>query len=605
MASCTFNPGINDWNPYAVLTVNETSYDIVNNFSVVSWELAIYRPSNVQSTAPKDYIVVVDGVTVASGTTKIGGVDKKVIASGTRTIYHDAEGHKTIEFSFSLDFDFTWGGTWVGTGGASGSLKLTDLYKSSSFKVSSASADMGTAVTFTITRAATSLTHKLTLTLGGVTTTIATGVGTSYSWTIPLNLADNLPNSISSGCIITCITYSGSIELGKATLNMTLKVPSSVKPSIDGITLSEATSDIAAKFGAYIQNKSALKVVIAASGAYSSTIKTYSTKILNKTYPENSFTSNVLDSSGSVSVEVTVTDSRGRTNTTTENVTVLAYAEPKITKFTAQRCNRDGTDNDEGEYVKLEYALEVVSLDGKNDQAYEIAYKLSTDSDYTTLRSGNSHVADITYIPPITFDVDNSYDFILMVTDYFRTSDDPVTLTADISTAFTLIDYHSSGSGMAIGKVSEKEDTLEIALDVEFIGKVRGAIFDAIYPVDSIYLSYSHVYPGDLFGGTWVRIENRFLWGCDDTDIIGLTGGERDHTLTVAEMPTHKHQIAAYKSTDGNGSTVDPYSALAGSSSGNDTTGKYYTNGSQSVGGSQPHNNMPPYIQVSIWRRTE
>ena len=162
MASCTFNPGINSVNPYAVLTVTETSWDIATNSSVVSWELAIERPSKVQSTAPKDYTVVLDGVTVSSGITYIGGTGKKVIASGTKTIYHDSEGSKTITFSFTLDFDFTWGGVWVSLASASGSAKLTDIPKASTFKVSSTSADMGAAVTFTITRGATSLTHKLT-----------------------------------------------------------------------------------------------------------------------------------------------------------------------------------------------------------------------------------------------------------------------------------------------------------------------------------------------------------------------------------------------------------------------------------------------------------
>jgi microcystin-dependent protein len=133
---------------------------------------------------------------------------------------------------------------------------------------------------------------------------------------------------------------------------------------------------------------------------------------------------------------------------------------------------------------------------------------------------------------------------------------------------------------------------------------VRGTIFDAIYPVGSIYLSYNHVSPGTLFGGTWARIENAFLWASSASDTIGVTGGEKTHVLTANEMPTHKHQIAAYKSTDGAGVQVDAYSALAGSSTGSDTTSKYYTNGSQSVGGSQAHNNMPPYIQVSVWRRT-
>ncbi len=285
----------------------------------------------------------------------------------------------------------------------------------------------------------------------------------------------------------------------------------------------------------------------------------------------------------------------------TKTVTVLPYSDPAITKFIVQRCVEDGTPNDDGEYVKLTYKFDISSLNSKNDKSYTIGYKLKKDEYYTTLTSGSVYSADTTYFnPSLIFSSDNAYDFILTVEDYFKSAP----LSAEIPTAFTLTDFHSSGTGMAIGKVSEKENTLEIALDVEFIGKVKGTIFDAIYPVGSIYLAYNHTDPATLFGGTWARIENAFLWATDETGVIGATGGEKTHVLTVDEMPTHKHQIAAYKSTDGNGVQVDAYSALAGSSTGSDTTSKYYTNGTQSVGRSQAHNNMPPYIQVSAWRRT-
>lgn len=600
MASCTYNPGI-DNSPYAVLTVTEKSYDVASNSSVVSWDLKLYRPYNISSSVAKSYSVVVNGATVSSGTTTIGGSGTKTIASGTRTVYHNSDGSKSITFSFSLEFAITWSGTYIGTGTASGSLALTTIPRASSFSVSSASADMGTAVTFTINRASTSFTHKLTLTWGGVVSDIASNVATSQSWTIPLSLANDLPSSLSGGCIITCITYNGSTEIGRKTIAMTLKVPSSVKPSISSVTISEAVDGLAAKFGSYIQYKSKLKVVTAGVGSYSSTIKSYSVKILDRTYSGSTITSNTLNLSGSVSVAVTVTDSRGRTATTTKTVTVVAYTDPLITAFSAERCNSDGSLSDEGEYVKLTFAFNVTSLSSKNDKSYTIGYKLKEDADFTTLTSGSSYSLSTTYIPTALFSGDNAYDFIITVTDYFKS----VSLIADISTAFTLVDYHSSGTGMAIGKVSEKQGTLEIALDVEFTGKVRGAIFDAIYPVGSIYLSYNHVNPANLFGGTWARIENAFLWASTASDTIGVTGGEETHTLTVNEMPRHKHNVGAYKSTDGNGSVLDAYTALVSTSNGADTTSKYYTSASLLSGGSQPHNNMPPYIQVSVWRRTE
>jgi hypothetical protein len=112
------------------------------------------------------------------------------------------------------------------------------------------------------------------------------------------------------------------------------------------------------------------------------------------------------------------------------------------------------------------------------------------------------------------------------------------------------------------------------------------------YPVGSIYIAYNHTDPATLFGGTWTRIINRFLWACDADGGIGTIGGEKTHTLTVNEMPKHDHG-----GTYTNAGTARTHAWLAsgGSAMGYDTV---------EAGGGQAHNNMPPYIQVSVWRRT-
>ena len=115
------------------------------------------------------------------------------------------------------------------------------------------------------------------------------------------------------------------------------------------------------------------------------------------------------------------------------------------------------------------------------------------------------------------------------------------------------------------------------------------------YPVNSIYISYSHTSPAELFGGTWTRIEDRFLWGCKSTESIGATGGESAHTLAVDEIPSHSHPFI---STNEYSQTSGGWNAPAwGPESKNTAAITGFT------GGGAAHNNMPPYIQVSIWRR--
>ena len=120
-----------------------------------------------------------------------------------------------------------------------------------------------------------------------------------------------------------------------------------------------------------------------------------------------------------------------------------------------------------------------------------------------------------------------------------------------------------------------------------------------VYPVGSIYISYSHTSPATLFGGTWERISNRFLWGCDSTGTIGATGGESTVTLTIDQIPSHNHdqQVLAANSSGSTTGNCDYDSNSVGNA-----VEQGITTGASGGGGA--HNNMPPYIQVSIWRRT-
>lgn len=127
------------------------------------------------------------------------------------------------------------------------------------------------------------------------------------------------------------------------------------------------------------------------------------------------------------------------------------------------------------------------------------------------------------------------------------------------------------------------------------------------YPVGSIYMSVNSTNPGELFGGTWEQIQGRFLLGQGSGYSAGTTGGEANHTLTLAESPSHNHRDLYW----GNGSSYQfGVNRTAGggtwgfdywSTGSNCSEANFYTN---YVGGNQAHNNMPPYLVVYIWKRT-
>lgn len=125
-------------------------------------------------------------------------------------------------------------------------------------------------------------------------------------------------------------------------------------------------------------------------------------------------------------------------------------------------------------------------------------------------------------------------------------------------------------------------------------------IINIVYPVGSIYMSVNDTDPSILFHGTWERIKDRFLLASGDTYSAGSTGGEAQHTLTVDEMPSHSHSLNDQDAHGASGSLQGgkTYSQVNRSA---DTT--YWWSDTHETGSSQPHNNMPPYLTVYIWKR--
>lgn len=564
---------------------------------------------------------------------------------------------------------------------------------------------------------------------GGSGPVIGTNVQNSIQWTIPMSLMDKIPNATEGSGIIYVNTYQNGKDIGQKYCGFTVKVPSSVKPTCSLQVLdATGTKD---KYGNLVQGLSKLYIKTTAAGAYSSTIKNYVITADGKSYDKAELTTEPLTTPGTVTVNAYVKDSRGRNSTTASaSFPVLAYVKPAITELSVHRCDADGTENDQGEFVQITFSAAITPLNNKNSATYTLRYKKSSDTSYTPVAlsalAGKYTVTDYSYIIPA--DSDYTYDIEVEAKD----DTGPITRATSASTGYTFMDWNDDGKSIAFGKVSEESGAFENTLNfkqlnnqycfgtnadnvmgyvamaqieitsvyanaplkfelshrsahqtmtvhvrfynennldpplhsityegdnfqaflvntapsiwVLYVGKqynndwitlnrwtaptfmnnrvkitfpgdvvnevpqgLRGfyratpaklqSLLDFIYPVGSVYISYSHVSPAELFGGTWVRIENAFLWGTTASGIIGQTGGESEHTLTVDEMPSHRHTGYGMYATPGSGTGVMTGTDKPGSSQSGDKQTNY-------TGGGKAHNNMPPYIQVSIWRRT-
>lgn len=465
MATSSAMSTTNDKIKYKI-TITQNSQSVANNTSNVTVSVRVYRTNTGYTTYGTGTVYcTINGTQYTESITSSDKITSSGIVLFTKTlnIAHSADGSKTLATSARITHD------QFSSSNQSYSQKLTTIPRATTPTLSASSVNMGASITINMPRASSSFDHTLTYKFGSATGTIGSDLGTSKAWTVPLSLASQIPNGTSGTCTITCKTYNGSTLIGTKTVSFTAKVPSSVVPSISALTASEATTGLAAKFGAYIQNKSKLKVSITAAGSYSSTIKSYKTTIAGKSYTASSFTSSVISTSGTVTISTTVTDSRGRTATKSITVSVLAYTAPKISTFTAQRANGLGAADDDGTMALARIKFAVSALGDKNDKSYAVEYKLKSSDAWEQAASGSVYSYDSNMLLNINLNTDASYDLRLTVTDYFGTA----TAFAEVATAFTLLDFHSGGKGLAFGKVCETEDEMEIDMDVNFYRNIQ------------------------------------------------------------------------------------------------------------------------------------
>lgn len=435
--------------------------------------------------------------------------------------------------------------------------------------LSASSVALGSSVTINTPRASSSFTHTLKYKFGSSTGTIATSVATYRSWIPPLSLASQIPNAASGSCTITCETYNGSTLIGTKTVNLTLTVPASEVPTISEVNIAEATSGLAAQFAAYVQNKSTLAVAITAAGVYGSTITKYETSILGVKYTGASFTSQVLTATGNVSVAVTVTDSRGRTTTQTSTITVLDYFAPLINSMIVYRIDTSGNADDEGNRIAVTMDFEIAEVGTRNNRTFSLQYKKSGDPD-TSFSVFSSGTASWTYSGTQTFtsspeiSPDYAYVIRLIITDYFGS----VQQDFEVPTAFVIMDFHSTGKGMAIGKVSEK-DALEVAMDAEFTGdvtlsnplsvasggigdsKIRETLTLTSTVVNSLgYTAYRYPFLNICFVRIYFKL-NADLAAATVRDVIAVPEGFRPAAIHALSGYTNAGVMEVRISTDG------------------------------------------------------
>lgn len=451
-----------------------------SNLTVTAFLISTSSSYYIVSRAEKTIELVIDGVTYTKkegGLANLSGRQKKQVFSKSVTIQHSDDGTKSVAISCAFNLDVTLSGThwyWVyAPESGSATAVLDTISRPTVPTLTSTNLTMGETVTVSLPRKSTTFTHVLKFTFGGQTRTVASNVTTSYSWTPATETyAPDIPNAASGSGTLTCHTYQNNKLIGSKGVSITLNVPSSVVPTFGEtpITASESVTGIASKFGAFVQNVSKPLVTVSAEGVYGSTITAYKVTLDGFAYSSDSFTAEKITSSGTLTISATVTDSRGRNNTSSLNISVLPYEKPNVISITSFRCNADGDEYSEGLRTNTSFNFKISDVNNLNDKQYKILYRKTGAEDWTTLTTGSAYSADTNYISNEVFEADSTYEIGLEVSDYIYT----IIATTEVPNTFSLIDLRSTGKGIEFGSVSN-EDCFGVSMEAKFRKNVNVA----------------------------------------------------------------------------------------------------------------------------------
>lgn len=374
MATATFS-GQYGRNMSLELKAELTGQNIAGNYSSV--HVTAYLHTNgyasMWGVSADATITINGGSAIEHPGINIGTNSAQKIWDHTYNVGHNNDGTKTVGVKLSVGLN---------TGGYGSAMvafdyRLPDIPRASS--VSDMTGTLGSAMTININRKVSSFTHTVKYYFGNLSGTIATGVGTSVSWTPPLNLATQIPSASSGWGNITVDTYSGSTKIGSKSAQLTLNVPTSMTPSLGSITLTDsntAVKNLLNTANTFAEIVSDIKVAFnSATGVQGSTITDYHAEIVNKNQSTNANNGNLglMKWNGSAQVKAWVVDSRGRSsNAVTTSITVLEYFLPTLT-FTAIR----GDTNQSSDKIVVSRTAKIAPLRIGNVQknSFKLSFK--------------------------------------------------------------------------------------------------------------------------------------------------------------------------------------------------------------------------------------
>ena len=648
--------------------INYTNdYYIVNNKTTVRIKAVIQNGSTRTNTNGWNFCSRITGPVNGSGdvvessqnlnTTVVSYHESFVVYERTFEVTHADDGSGYADCVMWMQKG-SYGSYDPGYCEASGRLYLTTIPRKSSASIANNAITAGSTKSITIASKANSLTDTLVVKYNGnIVETLATKVGsgtTSYSvnWTPNVNTYAALNSAKSFIVVLEDQTYNGNNPIGTSTINVTLTIPDSAKPTITAVSFEEANSVVKAKQSAlhlgtdqFLQGLSRIKTVVTSTNVGAATIKSgtiiFNNRITVQLSPRQNTTNICEGTSGSVvsngtnlGTVVKVKDSRDNESAqyTTKKYTVIPYSDPSFTA-SFDRCNVNGNNDDAGAYIKFKLNGAISAINNYNTKKWQIRYKEYGTQNWKEFASGvtanvigtsytynNESQTDANRIlkynnTKVTFAADKKWLIRVESIDIFHDNNSPIYKDYIISVGADLLNFSGNGKAIGIGQLStvpasSSERKLEIGMPTYINGVlienyIKQVVRNTYYPVGSLYLTVGNENPNNTIGGTWTKLSGYYLYADTTINNTSYTGKHtQNHTLTINQIPGHSHTfpITPYH--------YDPAWIAGGVQRfyydvNKMTASDSYTyNEMTSTGGGQAHNHNIATKGIYVWQRT-
>lgn len=345
--------------------------------------------------------------------------------------------------------------------------------------LSASTVEMGKSVTINTPAVNSAYRHNIWAAFGNAGVVIAERVVSSTTWTPDVNLASQISNATSGVATIYCDTFDANgTQLGTKTISITLTVPGSVVPSAG--TLSAALAEDTSGTGLYVKGMGKAKLTLfGASGAYGSSITSYTITGGGWTATNGALTTGTLASAGNITFTATVTDSRGRKASTTRTISVIDYTKPGVAVCDVYRCDADGNRKKAGTYFAVEINASYSAITG-NTLSITARYKKQSESSYGTAANVSNNGK--TVLGGGNIGASTTYDVLVTVADKYNS----LLIQRTLSTKSVLQSFKRS-AGAAIGKVAELANWLDVAWNTRIRGNLRidGGMSDGAWDRDA------------------------------------------------------------------------------------------------------------------------